>query len=150
MKKVGIIAKLSNPRAVEVSGEVAKWLTERKVEVYGDKGLAESVKLVKVVSKEDMPEVIDTLIVLGGDGTMLAAARVIGGRKIPRELGVPDERYRGRGLQGAREDVEGRAHTHRGENDALCGGHQGWAEGGLLQSPERRCNKGYHREARGA
>jgi NAD+ kinase len=83
MKKVGIIAKLSNPKAVEVSGDVAKWLTKRKVEVYGDKGLAESVKQVKVVSKEDMPDVIDTLIVLGGDGTMLSAARVIDGRKIP-------------------------------------------------------------------
>lgn len=83
MKKIGIVAKLSNPRAVEVSEGVAKWLAEKGVEVYGEKALSERVKLVKTVTREDLPERIDTLIVLGGDGTMLSAARIIGGRKIP-------------------------------------------------------------------
>lgn len=83
MKKIGIVAKLSNPRAVEVSEGVTKWLVEKGVEVYGEKELTERVKLVKTVTREDLPEKIDTLIVLGGDGTMLSAARIIGGRKIP-------------------------------------------------------------------
>ncbi len=83
MKKIGIVAKLSNPRAVEVSEGVAKWLAEKGVEVYGEKELSERVKLVETVSREDLPDKIDTLIVLGGDGTMLYAARIIGGKKIP-------------------------------------------------------------------
>lgn len=83
MKKIGIVAKLSNPRAVEVSEGVAKWLAEKGVEVYGEKELSERVKLVETVSRKDFPDKIDTLIVLGGDGTMLYAARIIGGKKIP-------------------------------------------------------------------
>jgi NAD+ kinase len=83
MKKIGIVVKLTNPMAIEASGKVAKWLTERGIEVYGDKELSSSVKLVKAVSQEDLPGLIDTLLVLGGDGTMLSAARIIGGRKIP-------------------------------------------------------------------
>jgi NAD+ kinase len=83
MKRIGIVAKLSNPRAVEISVEVAKWLSERGVELYGESELSKKVKLVKAASREDLPGLIDALLVLGGDGTMLMAARIIGGRKIP-------------------------------------------------------------------
>jgi NAD+ kinase len=83
MKKIGLVVKITNPMAIKVSGEVAKWLTDRGVEVFAEPLVAKQVKLVKGAEHSEFPGLVDGLVVLGGDGTMLLAARIIEGRKIP-------------------------------------------------------------------
>ncbi|MBI5598733.1 MAG: NAD(+)/NADH kinase [Deltaproteobacteria bacterium] len=83
MKKIGLVAKLINPEVVKFCAEVTGWLNARGVEVYGDGEISKRVSAVKKVSREEMPDAVEAVLVLGGDGTMLYAARLVGGRKIP-------------------------------------------------------------------
>ncbi|MBI5047615.1 MAG: NAD(+)/NADH kinase [Deltaproteobacteria bacterium] len=83
MKKVGIVAKLNKPEAVKISHDIVKWLTDRGVEVYLDNELAARLSHPKSCSATKLPDAVELIIVLGGDGTMLYAARLIGENKIP-------------------------------------------------------------------
>ncbi|MBI5493311.1 MAG: NAD(+)/NADH kinase [Deltaproteobacteria bacterium] len=89
MKKVGLVVKVSNPEAIKLADEIAGWVTERGGEVFADRTLAGMVRLglagvpVNIVAPEKFPDSIELLIVLGGDGTMLHAARLLDGRKVP-------------------------------------------------------------------
>ncbi len=90
MKKVGLVVKVSNPEAIKLANEIAVWAAERGGEVFADRTLAGMVKLglagvkpINIIAPEKFPEFIDLLIVLGGDGTMLYAARLLDGRKVP-------------------------------------------------------------------
>lgn len=83
MKKIGIIAKLNKPEALEASKELNDWLEEQNIEVFLDNDLAEKVGNKTGVNKNDIPSLVEMIIVLGGDGTMLSAARIVGTREIP-------------------------------------------------------------------
>ncbi|MBI5886011.1 MAG: NAD(+)/NADH kinase [Deltaproteobacteria bacterium] len=83
MKRIGLIVKNGSPEAVETAASVAAWITGRGGEVYACQGLGLECKdIVKVVSGE-LSDNIDVLLVLGGDGTMLSAARLLDGARIP-------------------------------------------------------------------
>ena len=83
MKKFGLIVKVSNPEAIKLAGRIAEWAAERGGKVFTDEGLALMIENVQAAKIKDLPDNIDVMIVLGGDGTMLHAARLIAGRKIP-------------------------------------------------------------------
>jgi len=83
MKKVGVIVKLNKPEVVRVSQDIIKWLLERGVEVYLDTELAGKLNYSKSYSRADIPGLVELMIVLGGDGTMLYTARLIGEKKVP-------------------------------------------------------------------
>ncbi|MFZ3072905.1 MAG: NAD(+)/NADH kinase [Thermodesulfobacteriota bacterium] len=80
--KLGIVAKMTNPEAIKLSSEVAAWLKERGVEVYGDTELAKRVDNMIACDRQDLAGLIDAIVVLGGDGTLLYAARLIKGKKV--------------------------------------------------------------------
>ena len=79
--KLGIVAKMTNPEAIRLSGEVAAWLKERGIEVYGDTELAKRVNNITACDRKDLADLIDSMVVLGGDGTILYAARLLSGKK---------------------------------------------------------------------
>ncbi|MFQ5900086.1 MAG: NAD(+)/NADH kinase [Thermodesulfobacteriota bacterium] len=83
MKNIGIIAKLNKSEALEVTGELIGWLEGHKVEVFLDSDLATEVGRNDGYSKNEIPSMVEMLIVLGGDGTLLSAARVVGTREVP-------------------------------------------------------------------
>ena len=83
MKRIGIIAKLNKPETVKVSHEIVQWLTEKGIEVYLDTELGSKLRSIKSYSSTEIPSLVELLIVLGGDGTMLYAARLIGDKKTP-------------------------------------------------------------------
>ncbi|MBI5328939.1 MAG: NAD(+)/NADH kinase [Deltaproteobacteria bacterium] len=83
MKKIGIVAKLNKPETIKVSHDIVKWVTDRGVEVYLDNELAAKLGHPKSCSAAKLPDTVELIIVLGGDGTMLYAARLIGENKIP-------------------------------------------------------------------
>lgn len=88
MKAIGITAKIANPKAVELSSKIAEWLKNKGVECYGDHKLASRVELIKESPQEGtFADAIEAVVCLGGDGTMLYAARLLGGRGVPM-LGV--------------------------------------------------------------
>lgn len=80
---VGIISK---PRISEASPIVCgliAWLEERQIKYRCDPETAAYADLPQSFPRESVPDGCDLVIVLGGDGTLLSAARVIAGHDIP-------------------------------------------------------------------
>ena len=84
MKSVGIISKPSKPELKEILPGLVQWLRAHGYDVFVDKEAAAYAPGLEVVERERMaarkPEFV---IVLGGDGTLLAAARAVSRAKIP-------------------------------------------------------------------
>jgi NAD+ kinase len=84
MKRIGIIAKAHAPEAPEVVPALVGWLVERKLEVVVDPKTAElGLKGVEIAPAADLLRGVDLGIVLGGDGTLIGAARVIEDARTP-------------------------------------------------------------------
>lgn len=82
MHRIGIIAKRNKPEAIAVIKDLLAWLDERRVECFIEPEMAELVPHASL-EKDRMSAVVDMVVVLGGDGTLLAAARSIQKRRIP-------------------------------------------------------------------
>ena len=85
MTRVGLIAKPDAPAAPRVILQVLEWLGAHGLTAVLEKqtaGLVPSAS-VQAASKDELPGLVDLLVVLGGDGTLLSMARAIG------DLGVP-------------------------------------------------------------
>ncbi len=83
MKKIGFIVKKTNPQAIELGIKLAKHVKDRGIEPYADTDIATRTGFVNSADRETMSAHMDALVVLGGDGTMLYASRLVGGKKIP-------------------------------------------------------------------
>ena len=82
MKRIGVFAKLSNPDAITVAGEVNAWLQSRGVEVLLEKTLAERMSLSGYPGGS-IPAMVNLVVVLGGDGTLISVARQVGDLPVP-------------------------------------------------------------------
>jgi NAD+ kinase len=86
IKTVGIIAR---PRRADISKVVPPlldWLEARGVKVFVDPETAASVACSPRADerkREELPALADLLIVLGGDGTLLAVSRLDNPRNVP-------------------------------------------------------------------
>jgi NAD+ kinase len=80
---VGIISKPKIPHAAEIVRGLLRWLEERGIRYRCDEQTAEYGGLDTFFLREAVPQEADLIIVLGGDGTLLSAARVVAGRDIP-------------------------------------------------------------------
>lgn len=83
IKTVGIVSKPNSPEAADLVPELVKWLSGRGISMRLDDNTAEYAGEGQAVPRADVPEGSDLIIVLGGDGTLLSAARAIGKREIP-------------------------------------------------------------------
>lgn len=84
IRSAGIIIKPVHERPKAVVPPLIEWLKERHIEVFLDRETqACSNADAPAVSREELGEKIDLLIVLGGDGTLLSGARAVGHRKVP-------------------------------------------------------------------
>jgi len=78
MKCAGIIAKHVDPRTGAIVSELCDWLAAHGKGVVLDRETASLVRGPDAVSRGKLPAACDFLIVIGGDGTLLSAARVVG------------------------------------------------------------------------
>ncbi|MBI5588499.1 MAG: NAD(+)/NADH kinase [Deltaproteobacteria bacterium] len=83
MKKIGLVIKLSNPEAIKLGCDICEWVSEKGGAVYTSQNLLEVIRPATSVPAGDLSASIDVMVVLGGDGTMLSAARMLDGRKVP-------------------------------------------------------------------
>ena len=84
MERVGIIAKVHTPGIREILEELYQWLTERQLQVFFDQNTGTLLDHPKEVHpKAKIPTLVDLIIVLGGDGTLLSVARLIGDKEVP-------------------------------------------------------------------
>jgi NAD+ kinase len=82
IKTVGIISKPGGKAATTLVPQVIQWLRQRSIEVRLDQETAAYAKGEKGMERDMVPEGCDLVMVLGGDGTLLSAARAIGKREI--------------------------------------------------------------------
>lgn len=84
IQSVGIITK---PRKKEIAGvvqQLVSWLENRKVTIIFDHETGELLNRTKEgVGRNEIPGCVDLIVVLGGDGTMLAVARVMNEKEVP-------------------------------------------------------------------
>ena len=78
IRTIGVISKPSVPRASEIVTALLAWLRERGIDVRCDENTAAYAGDEPGIPREQVPEGCDLIIVLGGDGTLLSAARAIG------------------------------------------------------------------------
>ena len=75
MKKIGIIAK-DTARAHDAVRKLSKWLSSKGRKVFLEDRTADSLGLTGHAPRK-LPSLVDMIIVLGGDGTLLSAARLV-------------------------------------------------------------------------
>ena len=82
MKNIGIISKTGKPEPPEILKELIPWLTGKGFNVFIDRETSDILG-IKGYSRSEMPGLVDVVVVLGGDGTMLGAARLVAEKGIP-------------------------------------------------------------------
>jgi len=82
MKRIGIITKRGEPKTIKAVRDLMKWLTDKEYQFYIEKETAAALKF-KGYHRKDIPARSDMIIVFGGDGTLLSAARLVGDSNIP-------------------------------------------------------------------
>src|ERR1051325_3954263 len=101
IKRIGIILKPHQPQALKTICELVVWLAERSITLVGGPDLErERIEHqtgcpVPQVENDKLASDVDLMLVLGGDGTMIATARMIGDQEVP-VLGV---NYGGAGVR---------------------------------------------------
>ncbi len=83
MKRIGILVKPEFPDAKSLLNELVPWLRARGKDPLLESSSANLIGEPSSYSKSDLAAHADMLVVLGGDGTMLAAARSVGDRSTP-------------------------------------------------------------------
>jgi NAD+ kinase len=88
INKIGVIVGPQKPEALAVVHDLCDWCQPRGISLFAANEIAEQVGCARLGANEhELPDGLDLLVVLGGDGTMLGAARLVGARQIP-VLGV--------------------------------------------------------------
>lgn len=93
IKRVGIVVKPHQPDVLKTLCGVIAWLYEQGITLVGGPEIEreriehETGCAVEVVDADKLPASVDLMLVLGGDGTMIATARMLGDIEIP-VLGV--------------------------------------------------------------
>ncbi|HEX7960525.1 MAG TPA: NAD(+)/NADH kinase [Terriglobales bacterium] len=84
MPTVAIISKPQKPELIETIPSLFKWLRERRCEIVADEETLSYLREGRAVKREEMASYNPQFaIVLGGDGTLLAAARVFAQTCVP-------------------------------------------------------------------
>jgi NAD+ kinase len=83
MKKIGIIVKPHKPEAKDVLKELVLWVESHHLEAVLDVDTANIVNIKSKYQKSQIASLVDMIIVLGGDGTLLSVARLTVEKGIP-------------------------------------------------------------------
>jgi NAD+ kinase len=83
IKVVAIVSKPSIPHASTIVPELVRWLREKGIQARYDSETAKYLRRDDGLPRTEVAHDTQLVIVLGGDGTLLSAARAVNGRDIP-------------------------------------------------------------------
>ena len=89
IKRIGVVVKPHRPEALETLCKLTEWLTTRGITLVGAPAVDreriehETGCVIEVIPEEELPQKVDLILVLGGDGTMIATARMLGDCEVP-------------------------------------------------------------------
>ena len=93
IKRIGLVLKPHHPEALKTICDLTQWLSQRGIELVGGPEIEreriehETGCSVREVPTDKLAQEVDLVLVLGGDGTMIATARMVGDSEVP-VLGV--------------------------------------------------------------
>jgi len=82
MKNIAIFAKVHDPRCQGVAIQLVEWLRAKGLTPMVEAHLARHIDFRETIIT-DIPDQTDLVVVLGGDGTLISVARMIGDREVP-------------------------------------------------------------------
>lgn len=84
-RRVGLVVKPSlHEDVTELISALADWLRSRNLSVAGEEAARHLLPdSIEVLTRPGLSEFSELVIVIGGDGTMISAARLIGKKRIP-------------------------------------------------------------------
>jgi NAD+ kinase len=83
IEKVGFVIKAHAPEVKSILADLMAYFEEKKIACVLEEAAAEKLGLQDGTRREDIPEEVDLLIVLGGDGTLLSIAHVAAQKDVP-------------------------------------------------------------------
>ncbi len=89
IKRIGVVVKPHQPDALETLCRLTTWLSERDIKLVGLPEIErESIEhqtgcTVDVINDSEIARQVDLMLVLGGDGTMIATGRLVGDAEVP-------------------------------------------------------------------
>lgn len=79
-RRVGLVVRAGNKKAVELAQELVEWCRQKKLEIDVDAQAAKSLNMGTTgLSHREIVERADPIVTLGGDGTLIGAARYVKG-----------------------------------------------------------------------
>ena len=83
IKKIGIIANVEKEKAVEYTSRLREWILERELEVFLEEEIAGKLGESAGLERRELASSVDLIVVFGGDGTLLRAARSVRKSDVP-------------------------------------------------------------------
>jgi NAD+ kinase len=88
MTRIGLVIRGGNEKVVARARDLIKWCADRNLELLVDDQTVKSLKLgIPGLSNQEIVERADPIVTLGGDGTLIGAARFVTGSS-PLFVGV--------------------------------------------------------------
>ncbi|MEZ5346625.1 MAG: NAD(+)/NADH kinase [Pyrinomonadaceae bacterium] len=81
INSVGIVVKPNNDEAWKTACELSEWFKQRGVALSGEPHREAEIGGASSAGSENLVDDADLIVVLGGDGTMISAARMTGDRE---------------------------------------------------------------------
>lgn len=89
IKRIGLVVKPHQPEALETLCRLTEWLNARDIALVGGPAVDreriehETGCAIEIIPDNELPQKVDLILVLGGDGTMIATARMLGDCEVP-------------------------------------------------------------------
>lgn len=83
MKRIGLVVKKAQPEAMAAAEDLRSWLVQRGMEVFIEEAQVIQAPVSSGTEVSTIPPDMDLVVVLGGDGTLLYAARTLGRKGMP-------------------------------------------------------------------
>ena len=83
IKRVGLVIKPHAPRVEKILEELIQYFETRKIECLLEDVAAMKLQRKDGVPREQVPERVDLVIVIGGDGTLLSVAHLAAQKNVP-------------------------------------------------------------------
>ena len=83
IRKIAIVSKPGREDIPGLLRYILEWAAEHNIDVKVDESTADYLHRADGVERSFLPEGCDLIVVLGGDGTFLSAARAVGPRQTP-------------------------------------------------------------------
>src|SRR5687767_5911758 len=81
IKTVGVVVKPNHKEAWQTACELSDWLATRGIDLMGKPHAGTEICDIQTAETEEFKSGVDLIVVLGGDGTMISAARLTGERE---------------------------------------------------------------------